>query len=49
MFTIDQNLFYLLCLLFGLFWVIVEGFIAYWVYRSYRLLDKHLNHFKAAK
>jgi len=42
MFVIDRNIFYLLCLIFGLFWVLVEGWIAYWVYRAYRLLDRTL-------
>ena len=42
MFEIDRNLFYLLCLIFGLFWVVIEGLIAYWVYKVYKLLDKYL-------
>ncbi len=42
MITVDKDIFYLICLIFGLFWVIVEGLIAYWVYRAYKLLDKHL-------
>lgn len=38
MFTIDRNLFYLVCLIFGLFWVVVEGLIAFWIYKLYKTI-----------
>ena len=41
MFTIDRSTFYLLFLAFGIFWVIVEGLIAFWMYKMYKLLDKY--------
>lgn len=42
MWEINRDLFYTICLLFGIFWVVVEGLIAYWVYKMYKLVDKHL-------
>ncbi len=39
---IDRNTFYIICLLFGLFWVLVEGYIAYLVYKAHKIIKKHL-------
>ncbi len=43
MFAIDTNTFFLIALIFGIFWVIVEGAMAYFVYKGYRILEKYLS------
>lgn len=36
----SRETFYTVCFIFGLFWVFVEGYIAYLVYRMYQILKK---------
>ena len=42
MITFDRDMFYLVCLLFGAFWVIVEGLIAFWVWKMYKMMKVKL-------
>lgn len=41
MFTVDKNIFFIICLVFGLFWVFVEGLIAYFVYKMYKTIERN--------
>ena len=38
MWEVNRDLFYTVCLIFGLFWVIIEGLIAYWIYKLYKIV-----------
>jgi len=38
MWEVNRDLFYTICLIFGLFWVIIEGLIAYWIYKLYKIV-----------
>jgi len=39
---VDQNTFYTIALIFGAFWVIVEGLAAYLLYKMYKFLKKQI-------
>lgn len=35
--TADQKVVYLIAIIFGAFWVVIETLIAYWIYKIYKL------------
>ncbi len=43
MFGTMQDEFYVVAIVFGFFWVVIEGLIAFWVYKIYKITKTRLN------